>query len=167
MYFTFSCIFWTVVPHLLTSLLLSPQGSWTSRGLRMRTCGKGRKHGSSLMWITWLAESIKEASSPVHKADFLWKLAELPNNLLWGQTLAKLLPVLGSGASWLMSLGGHGQGALKRHEMGEGLCGEHKAGLAWVTEQQEMQLWAQSRLGALLSTSVLRPSGYWTSHRKG
>lgn len=41
-----------------------------------------------------ISRSIKEASSPVHKADFLHKLAELPDNLLWGQTLVKLLPVL-------------------------------------------------------------------------
>lgn len=71
---------------------------------------------------------IKESSSPVQKANFLQKLAELPDNLLWEQTLAKLLPVPATGAPGLMSLGGHGERALKRQRRGDGSVGSSRQG---------------------------------------
>lgn len=78
-----------LVPFFALVSSRSPGEAWAWGGV----VGKEGSTQSPLMWIKWLTESIKEASSPVHKADFLQKLAELPDNLLWGQTLAKLLAV--------------------------------------------------------------------------
>lgn len=51
--------------------------------------------------------------------------------MLWGQNLAKVLPVSASGASRLMGLGSHTEGALQRQEKG-GHSAQHRAGPAEV-----------------------------------
>ena len=73
--------------------------------------------------------------------------------MLWGQNLAKVPPVSASGASRLMGLGSHAEGALQRQEEGEDSA-QCRAGPAQVMHRAGWVLSPHHHCPALLATDT-------------
>ena len=149
-------------------------------GLRSRSCGKGRKHAESSYVNKVINRNIKEASSPVHKADFLQKLAELPDNLLWGQTPAKLLamwalgPPDGFGGPWggYTTKKGGGKDSVQ-HRQGQHGSGTEQARCSpnhlvaqtsvWATAEDRLRGWRGEKLAP--RSKIEEPE--WSQCREG
>lgn len=80
----FSFVFRLIIHHLFISLLLSPQGSWTSRDLRMRTCGKGRKYMELSYVNNMISRKYKRGFFPCSQSRFSSEAGRAPRQFALG-----------------------------------------------------------------------------------
>lgn len=87
---------------MFPSLLSTPAGSGTSRGLRAGTCGKGR--GCTDVSAVNSDEQYEKAPFLFHRPGFSLGAGRVPRQFALGTDLAKLLPLPTWGPSGFMSL---------------------------------------------------------------